>query len=147
MQALRLLTLSGVMLAGLACGPVQAACTEAVDPAGVHLEPMNQNGVAYMSGGIGIDESCAIQKEHGYSLQLTFSAGADNKYESGIKVSIQNAQGKQVLSVDDAGPMLLVQLPAGKYQVVSQLDGHEMRTPVDLSTGKHQAVNVHWKAM
>ncbi|WP_455922458.1 hypothetical protein [Pseudomonas putida] len=145
MKAAHLFTFSALLLASMATLPVHAACVDPVDQEGVHLQQQQQNGINYVSGGIGVDESCAIQQMRGYNLHITFSAGPDNKYESGIKVAIQGAQGREVLSVDDVGPILLTQLPAGKYVIVAQLDGREMRSTVDLSTGKRQALNVHWR--
>jgi len=143
MNALPALLCSTLLLAAL---PVHAqpVCTDPVDPSGVHLQQQQQNGIAYLSGGIGIDESCAIQQTHGYNLRLTFSVGTDNKYDSGAKVSIRTAQGKELLSLDDVGPVLLVQLPAGKYVVVAQLNGHEWRNNFDVKNNKTLALNAHW---
>ncbi len=145
MNTLRLLCRASLAFAFVASAPTYAACTGPVDPAGVHLQEQQQNGITYMSGGFGEDESCAIQQVHGYNLRVTFSAGADNKYEAGVHTSIQGPQGREVLKLDDAGPILLAKLPAGEYVVVSQLDGREVRTAVNLGDGKMQSVNVHWK--
>lgn len=145
MNTLRLITFCGVAMAALASAPTYAACSGPVDQEAVHLQAQQQNGITYMSGGFGEDEACAIQQVHGYNLQVTFSAGMDNKYEAGVSTSIQGAQGREVLKLADAGPILLAKLPAGKYVVVSQLDGHEVRNTVNLGDGKMQTLNVHWK--
>ncbi|MGY4492309.1 hypothetical protein [Pseudomonas sp. TE3610] len=145
MKAAQRFVFSAIMLASVAALPAYAACVDPVNQEGVHLQQQQQNGINYVSGGIGQDESCAIQKMRGYNLHITFSAGPENKYESGIKVAIQGAQGHEVLNVSDVGPILLAQLPAGKYVIVAQLDGREMRSTVDLSSGKMQALNVHWR--
>ncbi|EIK94150.1 hypothetical protein PMM47T1_23092 [Pseudomonas sp. M47T1] len=145
MKAAQVFTFSAIFLAGVAALPAYAACTTPVDPDGVHLQEQQKNGITYLSGGYGEDESCAIQQVHGYNLRITFSAGTDNKYEAGVHTSIQNPQGHEVLTLDDAGPILLVKLPAGKYVVVSQVDGHEVRNAVNLGDGKMQSLNVHWR--
>ncbi|NBA98405.1 carboxypeptidase regulatory-like domain-containing protein [Pseudomonas sp. R5(2019)] len=147
MKSLRLLTLSGVALIGLAGLPaavVQAACEGAVDPSSVHLQQQQQNGITYISGGIGMDESCAIQQVKGYNLHMTFSTGSENKYVSGVNVAIQSAQGKEVLNLTNAGPIVLTQLPAGKYFVVAQRNGKEVRNAIDISDGGVRTLNIHW---
>lgn len=147
MKSLRLLTLSGVVLAGLAGLPVssvQAACSDPVDPAGVQLERQQQNGIDFLSGGIGVDESCAIQKVGGYNLHMTFSTGPANEYVPDVKVAIQSAQGHEVLNLNEAGPIVLTRLPAGKYIVMSERNGREVRSTIDLRDGGVRTLNIHW---
>jgi hypothetical protein len=151
MRSLRLLALSGVVLVGLtglSAPVVQAACnTPPVDPidqTGVHLEQQQQNGVAFISGGIGEDESRAIQKVGGYNLHMTFSAGSSNEYVPDVNLAIQSARGNEVLNLNDAGPIVLTRLPAGKYFVVAQHNGHEVRNAIDLKDGGVRTLNIHW---
>lgn len=87
------------------------ASSEPIDPAGVQLVPQQQNGIAYLSGGIGLDESRAIQQVTGYNLHLTFSVGPQNQYTSDVDVAIENAQGHSLLSLAGVGPIVYVQLP------------------------------------
>lgn len=54
-------------------GMSQAANLEPVDSAGVQVQQQQQNGINYLSGGIGLDESKAIQQSTGYNLHMTFA--------------------------------------------------------------------------
>lgn len=148
MRSLRLLALSGVALLGLAGLPISSVqaevCRDPIDPQGVQLEQQQQNGVNFMSGGIGQDESCAIQRMGGYNLHMTFSTGPSNEYVPDVRVAIQGPKGHEVLTLNEAGPIVLTRLPAGKYVVVTERNGRELRYAVDLSGGGVRTLNIHW---
>lgn len=80
-----------------------------------------QGPLRYQCGGIGSDESDAMRaamKDHPLSLLF---ARADGAYEANVQVRIspQGGQG-EALSFTAAGPVCLLQLPAGSYQVQVQ---------------------------
>ncbi|AZC22069.1 MULTISPECIES: hypothetical protein [Pseudomonas] len=120
------------------------ASSEPIDPAGVQLVPQQQNGIAYLSGGIGLDESRAIQQVRGYNLHLTFSVGPQNQYTSDVDVAIENAQGHSLLNLAGVGPIVYVQLPPGKFQVVTTRKGLERRSTIDVAASARRDLNVHW---
>lgn len=120
------------------------ASSEPIDPAGVQLVPQQQNGIAYLSGGIGLDESRAIQQVRGYNLHLTFSVGPQNQYTSDVDVEIENAQGHSLLNLAGVGPIVYVQLPPGKFQVVTTRKGLERRSTIDVAASARRDLNVHW---
>jgi len=115
-----------------------------VDTAGVQIQPEQQNGINYLSGGIGLDESRFIQQNHGYNLRMSFSVGPANEYIPDVDVVVQNAQGHPVLTLNQAGPLVYMQLPAGKYTVVTTLNGQERRNTVDVGNGPARELNLHW---
>lgn len=122
-----------------------AASQEPIDMSGVQLEPQQQNGVSYLSGGIGLDESRAIQQAKGYNLHLTFSTGPTNEYVPDVDVIIQNMQGQSVLALSQVGPIVYVNLPAGRYSVIATRNGQQERSSVTLMGGTIRDVNAHWK--
>lgn len=148
MKSFYLSVVTGVFAALLSLSPlsVQSATvsSEPIDPAGVHLEPQQQNGIAYLSGGIGLDESRAIQQVKGYNLHMTFSTGPENKYVPDVDLAIQNMQGQSVLSLNQVGPIVYVQLPAGKYQVAATRNGQTQRSTVDMKMAGIRDLNLHW---
>ncbi len=82
--------------------------------------PLLQNGVEYLSGGIGEDQVAAMRQlasQYSLSVMVAAKSGA---YLSDVDVSIASAKGKNVLSVRTDGPYLLVRLPAGRYRVTVQ---------------------------
>ncbi|QQZ42484.1 carboxypeptidase regulatory-like domain-containing protein [Pseudomonas sp. SK3(2021)] len=139
---------TGVLAAFLSLSPlsVQSATlsNEPIDPAGVQLEPQQQNGINYLAGGIGLDESRALLQTKGYNLHMTFSVGPENKYTSDVDLAIQNPQGQSVLTLNQVGPIVFVQLPAGKYQVIATRGGHTERNTVDMKVAGVRDLNLHW---
>lgn len=124
----------------------QAASLEPVDSSGVQIQRQDQNGVAYLSGGIGEDEAKAIQQATGYNLHMTFSVGAEGKFVPDVDVVVQKAQGQTVLTLSQAGPLVYIQLPPGKYTVVATRNGEARRDTADVGSGAPRNLVFNWKA-
>ncbi|WP_029977657.1 hypothetical protein [Pseudomonas sp. H1h] len=122
----------------------QAANLEPVDSAGVQVQQQQQNGINYLSGGIGLDESKAIQQTSGYNLHMTYSVGMQNEYAANVDVTIEKASGQPVLTLNQAGPLVYVQLPPGKYIVRATLNGQERRDVTDVGSGTARNLVFHW---
>ncbi|WP_419712464.1 carboxypeptidase regulatory-like domain-containing protein [Pseudomonas sp. NFX224] len=121
-----------------------AASLEPVDSSGVQVQRQEQNGITYLSGGIGEDEAKAIQQTTGYNLHMTFAIGTENKYIPDVDVVIEEAQGQTVLTLNDAGPLVYVQLPAGKYTVIATRNGEVRRDVADIGSGAARNLVFHW---
>jgi hypothetical protein len=125
-------------------GMSQAANLEPVDSAGVQVQQQQQNGINYLSGGIGLDESKAIQQTPGYNLHMTFAVGAQDQYTADVDVTIQKAPGQTVLTLTQTGPLVYVQLPPGKYTVVATRNGETRRDVTDVGSGTARNLVFHW---
>ncbi|MOA03325.1 hypothetical protein D3C78_1228260 [compost metagenome] len=121
-----------------------AADAPSSDSSAVQLQPQEQNGITYLSGGIGLDESEAFKQIEGYNLHMTFSTGTLNEYLSNVDVVIQAADGRALLSLNQVGPIVYVKLPAAKYSIVARQNGQEKRSTVDLTGTSVGTVNLHW---
>ncbi|APC16476.1 hypothetical protein BLL42_12310 [Pseudomonas frederiksbergensis] len=134
-------------VAGLLVFPamLRAASVEPIDSSAVQARQQQQNGINYLSGGIGEDESRTIQQATGYNLHMTFSTGPANKYVSDVDVVIQSAPGQTVLTLSQTGPLVYVQLPAGKYTVVATRNGEVLRDTADVGKGAARNLVFHWK--
>ncbi|CAN7288413.1 carboxypeptidase regulatory-like domain-containing protein [Pseudomonas brassicacearum] len=115
-----------------------------IDNAGVQVQPMQQNGITYLSGGIGEDEARAIGQAQGYNLHMTFAVGPENKYIPDVEVVIQNASGQTLLTLTEAGPLVYVQLPPGKYSVVATRKGEARRDTAEIGSGVARNLVFHW---
>lgn len=116
-----------------------------IDMQAVQLQQQEQNGVRYLQGGIGQDEANALRKTPGYDLHVELSTGPEGKFQSGATVDIQNAQGQTVLSLTDAGPLLYVQLPPGKYKVTGNAQGETVQQLVTVNGKTPTTVNLNWR--
>ncbi len=107
-----------------------------------------QGDVRYVSGGIGLDESTEMKAmESQYSLSLIFAEQDNGKadYLANIPVTITDAQGKTVLSVNTDGPYLLVQLPPGSYAVTASHGGAPKTNRVTVGQGHGDKVTFDWR--
>ena len=116
-----------------------------IDMQAVQLQPQEQNGVRFLQGGIGQDEANALRKTPGYDLHVELSTGPEGKFQSGANIDIQNAQGQPVLSVMDAGPLLYVQLPPGKYKVTGNAQGQTVQQMVTVNGKAPTTVSLNWR--
>lgn len=117
-----------------------------IDNAGVQIQPLQQNGITYLSGGIGEDEARAIGQAQGYNLHMTFAIGSENKYVPDVDVTVQNASGQTLLTLNEAGPLVYVQLPPGKYSVVATRNGEERRDTAEVGSGAARKLVFHWNS-
>jgi len=97
------------------------------------VPPMRGEGAArHVCGGIGSDESTAMRlamKSHPLSLLF---ARADGAYVADVDVTIRDAKGDTALALHAAGPICLVDLPAGRYGVEARADGRTLTHEVTL---------------
>jgi len=136
-------TAFGVLLFPIALNATNLA---PIDNTGVQTRPMQQNGITYLSGGIGEDEARAIGQAQGYNLHMTFAIGPENKYVPDVDVTVLNASGQTLLTLSDAGPLVYVQLPPGKYSVVATRNGEERRDTADVGSGAARKLVFHWNS-
>lgn len=101
---------------------------------GVLPEPTKKGEVAYLSGGVGDREQKAIEeKADEYDLQVTI-AKPNGAYLTGSTLRIEKSDGTEMLATTTRGPVLLADLPAGRYTLHASLEGHESeKRTVDVS--------------
>lgn len=97
--------------------PLALALAAAWPLAGLAMDKGEQNGIAYVTGGVGQDESTAIRgMARDYSLRL-LAAAKSGEYVADVRVAIHDSGGKDVLSVTTQGPYLLARLAPGNYRI------------------------------
>lgn len=105
------------------------------------------NGVSYLSGGIGLDESTAIKAESAkWPLTLLFAARGPRGevYVANVQVRILDVRGAVLLDVVSEGPYLLVRLSPGSYTVEATRAGKTQRRTVQLPPGKPVKAGWSW---
>jgi hypothetical protein len=94
----------------------------------------NSNGIDYMNGGSGtegVDYMKARINE--FQLQVIFS-GRGGEYGVAEKLTILSA-GRELISVPDAGPVLMFKLPPGNYTVEATFKGVVEKRNVSVGSG------------
>lgn len=132
------LALLGVPALAPHATPLAATTSEAV-------EPQKQGDIEYISGGIGSDEVESFKlAQKSYNLRLTFSSGKNNAYVAGVDLSIRKPHGKTFLKLENAGPLVYVKLPAGKYEVSTSLNDEEKKSIITIGAHGARTMNLHW---
>jgi hypothetical protein len=74
-------------------------------------------GPRYLNGGIGDEEVAALNlREKEFNLKMVF-ADADGAYLADVEVTVRDAKGAVRFSKQNLGPIMLMQLPEGPYEV------------------------------
>jgi hypothetical protein len=103
-----------------------------------------QNAI-YLNGGIGEDEAHAMRgRAAEFPLRLIFAEGPQNVFTANVPLAIVDERGNPVFALRDAGPMLYVMLPAGRYTVIAESDGIRKTQQVTLDHGRGTDVVFHW---
>jgi len=104
-----------------------------------------ENGITYMSGGVGKPEANAMREEaRHYPLSMVFSAAKDNEFLAAVQVTIKHQSGKEMLRAVSDGPIMLVKLPAGKYTVAAEAHGKTLRRTVQVPARGDRQLSFHW---
>ena len=109
------------------------------------LQPTTENGVTYLSGGIGESEVQQIKNTaKDYNLMLTFTTQKRGAYLADVTVDIENAKGKNILSAVSQGPIFLADLPNGKYRVKATAEGKVVSKNIYISGKKQVRTALTW---
>ena len=101
----------------------------------IRVQLRHQEGVAYLSGGIGIDQREELKKiaaKEKMNLKLEF-AQRDGAFLSAVPVTITNSSGAVRLQVTTDGPWLFVRLPEGEYRFRAERSGKVQSGSVTIS--------------
>lgn len=90
--------------------------------------------VAVLNGGGSADDVTYVKSRAGeFSLQILFS-GPGGQYGVADKVTVRKG-GRDVVSVADAGPYLMLKVPPGRYTVEAEFDGAVEQRSVTVGSG------------
>lgn len=94
------------------------------------LQAQEQNGIPYISGGVSDEETDQLKaSENNYNLRLLVT-GQSGEFVSGVTLTLKDANGNALLTVQDAGPCVYTQVPPGKYVVDVMANGAAKSTRV-----------------
>lgn len=101
------------------------------------------HAITNVTGGFGVDESCAMKEAAGnYDLMLTF-AKRDGSYVAEVNVQIIDRNGQPVLDTV-SGPPLLASLPPGEYRVRADYGGLSRWQTVRAGGERHSRLAFTW---
>lgn len=131
--------------------PALGLCLLCASAAGVHAQQAElamqaTEAVPFMNGGVSVEEATLMRKSaKDYNLRMEFSERKDNEFVAAVDVSVIDLQGRTVLSLTDAGPIVNVKLPDGRYRVAATFHGQTETQRVTLHGNAAQDLYFHWK--
>lgn len=131
------LALSGAVVAVAA--PAPDLTSLAADARAPFPQVESVGGVDVLNGGASLGEADYMkQRARDFPLELLFS-GKGGEYGVADRVTVRQGD-REVVSVPDAGPYVLMNVPPGRYTVEAEFDGKVEKRVVTVGNGR-QTVN------
>lgn len=131
------LALSGAVVAVAAPAPDLTDLAADARPPFPQVESVG--GVDVLNGGASLGEADYMkQRARDFPLELLFS-GKGGEYGVADRVTVRQGD-REVVSVPDAGPYVLMNVPAGRYTVEAEFDGKVEKRVVTVGNGR-QTIN------
>jgi hypothetical protein len=111
-------------------------------------QPKMQNGITYLTGGIGQDQVQAMRAEarEGYNLQLVFATQTSGEYVANVKVTISDAKGETLIDAVSDGPGFYAKLPVGHYKISAENRGTLQNRSIDVTGRNINRYVLYWSA-
>jgi hypothetical protein len=108
-------------------------------------QPRQQNGISYLTGGVGQEEQAAMRALRAdNNLQLTFATQKTGAYRSDVQLDIADAKGTTLLSASNVGPLFYAKLPPGTYRISASAEGKTFKRTVKLGNAPKE-LTLHWE--
>lgn len=110
-------------------------------------ESQNYEGIQFITGGIGSEESDAIL-ELGKKWPLTLEFAQDHPdrplWVADVTLKITNSKRKVVLKAISDGPIMLLNLPADQYEIEAVFEGRTIKRKIKLEENKSIRFPIIW---
>ena len=105
-------------------------------------------GISYISGGVGEEESQAIlaeAKQWPLLLELSQLENGRGVWIFGAKIKILNSQNQVIFDAQADGPYILINLTTGQYQIEASYQGVVQKRSVNVQASGSQKLAIFWK--
>jgi hypothetical protein len=132
-------------LAATVVSTLLAVCLTPAIVLAAPLTPKQQNGIAYVNGGVGEEEQAAMKARRAdYNLLLTFATKQSGAYRSDVQLDITDAKGASLVTAANTGPMFFARLPPGTYRISAAAEGKTFKRTVKVGNAPREIV-LHWE--
>ena len=105
-----------------------------------------ENGVSFVSGGVGREEAEALDHGRDFNLKLTMAA-PNGEFVVPSVLRIDDRHGATVLDTRPDGPVFLAKLPAGDYVIHATAEGQSQSRNVSVPASGQQAIEMTWRSV
>ena len=132
--------LQGVLVAGFLAMMISPVMAQENDEGLTQYLPevLQQGQITYTSGGFGLEERGALEATAKKYNLIISNADRKGEFTGETTVVITRKGNQEMLTVNDAGPLLYARLPAGTY-VVKATNGERKAERTVSLTGQKQA--------
>jgi hypothetical protein len=140
--------IAGLAVVLVSSFPTLSSGQDSVQDGASNLPPVQSQGqTEFLAGGVGKDESDAIQqvaKSWPLMLELAEASPPRPQYISDVQIRIKNKSGNTVLDANADGPFLLVKLPPGKYGIDATYESRTIHRDVTIRDGQNRKLTLMW---
>ena len=111
-------------------------------------QTQSSQGISYITGGVGAEESSAIlaeAKQWPLLLELSQLENGRGVWIFGSQIKILNTKNTVIFDAKADGPYMLVNLIAGDYVIEASYQGVEQKRAISLKAGPSQKISLFWK--
>ncbi|MBU3578290.1 carboxypeptidase-like regulatory domain-containing protein [Polynucleobacter sp. UK-Kesae-W10] len=111
-------------------------------------DTQRSEGIAYISGGVGEEETNAIlseAKQWPLLLELSQIENGRGVWIFGAQIKVINSQKKVIFDAQADGPYMLINLESGDYQIQASYQGVEQKRSISVKAGTPQKIVIFWK--
>jgi predicted RNA-binding protein YlxR (DUF448 family) len=111
-------------------------------------ETQHSEGIAYISGGVGQEESDAIlaeAKQWPVLLELSQLENGRGVWIFGAQINIATKSQKVIFNAKADGPYMLINLTPGDYQLVASYLGAQQTRSLTVKADSSQKISIFWK--
>ena len=110
-------------------------------------ESQNYQGIQYITGGIGSEESDAmLQLGQRWPLTLEFALDHPQRplWVADVDVKITDSKKKVIFSALSEGPIMLIQLPAGSYEIEAKFEDRTLKKKLKIEENQPVKLPIVW---
>jgi hypothetical protein len=111
-------------------------------------DTQRSEGIAYISGGVGEEETNAIlseAKQWPLLLELSQIENGRGVWIFGAQIKVIDSHKKAIFDAQADGPYMLINLESGDYQIQASYQGVEQKRSVSVKAGTPQKIVIFWK--
>ena len=109
---------------------------------------LHSEGIAYISGGVGEEETLAIlseAKQWPLLLELSQIENGRGIWIFGATIKMMDAKKQTVFSAQADGPYMLINLAPGEYVMRASYQGVEQARSISIKASTSQKISLFWK--
>ncbi len=113
--------------------------------AAIALDRGIDRGVAFITGGVGVEEREEIARwESSFNVKIVTATQAGGAFIASVHVDIHRGQ-ELVFDRTMDGPWMLLRLPPGQYVVTANADGRLRRANLAVPAAGHTSLVLRWE--